>query len=130
MGVSAFGTTFSIGSTVVAELTNISGPSMSRNTIDVTSHDSDDGYMEFVGGLRDGGSFSIEGNFTNETGQAALVTNFNSNDAESCTITFPTETPITWTFDGLVTDFDTSAPQDGKLSFSATIKVSGKPVLA
>lgn len=129
-GKNAFGTKFSIGGTDVAELTNIGGVSMSKDTIDATSHDSEDGFREFLGGLKDGGEVSLEGNFINETGQAALVTNFNGDTAAVCVITFPVTPAITWTFDGLVTSFETSAPMEGQLGFSATIKVSGKPVLA
>src|SRR5687768_227094 len=48
---------------VIANVTNISGPSRSRETIDVTAHDSPDQYMEFIGGLKDGGEVSLDINY-------------------------------------------------------------------
>jgi predicted secreted protein len=51
----------------IAEITNISGPDKSRETIDVTSLDSTDGYREFIGSFRDAGSVSLSMNFTRAT---------------------------------------------------------------
>ena len=39
----------------VAEIPSISGPNMTRDTIDVTDLDSTGGYREFIAGFRDGG---------------------------------------------------------------------------
>jgi len=37
---------------------------------------------------------------------------------------------MTWTFTGYPKSFETDSPVDGKLGFSATFRVTGKPVLA
>ena len=127
---SAFGTTLKKGVTAIAELTNIGGPSLSAATIDATSHDSADGYREFLQGLRDGGEISIEGNFIpGNAGQVAIVTDLNDGSLDEYTITFPAVMATTWTFDAIVTAFESSSPFDDKASFTATLKVSGKPVL-
>lgn len=123
-GVNAFGTTFSFGGTPVGELTNITGPSTSAETIDVTSHDSTDGWMEFVAGLKNGGEVNLEGNYEASAGQ-----NLGVGSSGACVITFKTTPGFKWTFDGIVTSFETSAPHDDKYTFSVTIKVNGKPVL-
>ena len=47
----------------IAEINSISGPNMSRDTIDVTSLDSTGGYREFIGGFRDGGTVQLAMNF-------------------------------------------------------------------
>jgi len=127
---SAFGTTLTKGGQAIAELTNIGGPSLSADTIDVSSHDSDDGYREFVQGLRDGGEISLEGNFIpGNAGQAALVTDLNDGSLDEYVITIPAAVTTTWTFDAIITAFECSAPFDDKASFTATMKVSGKPTL-
>ena len=65
-GLSAYGTIFTLGSTgttgIIGNLTNISGPGITADTIDVTSHDSTGGYRQFIAGLIDGGEISLEGN--------------------------------------------------------------------
>lgn len=127
----AFGTTLKKGAVAIAELTNIGGPSLSAATIDVTSHDSADGYREFIQSLRDGGDISIEGNFIpGNAGQAALVADLNDGSLDEYTITLPTAMATTWTFDAIVTAFECSEPYDAKVSFTATLKVSGKPALS
>ena len=47
------GTILTVG-TAIAELESISGPSISMDTIDVTTHNSTGGIREFVGGMIDG----------------------------------------------------------------------------
>lgn len=130
MGISGFGTTLKKGAAEIAELTSITGPSMEADTIDVSNHGSADGFRQYVAGMRDGGEVSIEGNFTNEAGQAALVTDFAAGSSNQYVITFPTTPEVTWTFNAIVSAFESSAPYDDKLSFTATLKVTGKPVLA
>jgi len=44
---------------VVANITDIKGPSREREAIEVTAHDSPDQYREFVKGLKDGGEVIV-----------------------------------------------------------------------
>lgn len=112
--------------TTVGELTNIAGPSMSGETIDVTSHESTDGFREFVGGLKDGGELSIEGAFIqDDAGQLALLASFNSGAVESFVVVFPDNAQFA--VSGIVTGIEVGAPMDDKIGFSATIKITGKP---
>ncbi len=133
-GYAGLGTILSIGGDDVAELTSISGPGVSADTIDVSSHDSladEDAYRTYVAGLLDGGEVSMEGNLTDAASAAIIMNALEARVTSVIIITFPALAGIaTWTFDGLVTAFETSAPHDGKLGFSASIKVTGRPVIS
>lgn len=127
-GISAFGTTFQWNGNPLAELTSIGGPTISMDTIDVSSHDSADAFREFIGGMGDGGEVSLEGNlYPGDTpGQVALLDDMLDRQVREIIITFPDGT--TFTCDALATAFEPSAPFEDKLSFSATVKLTGKPV--
>lgn len=132
-GVFGKGTTFSatVSSvlTEIASLTSIGGVDLSADDVDVTAHDSADDYREFVQGLKDGGTVSLEGNFTGVASQLALKTLFDGGDVVAMEIELAGGAG-TWSFNGYVNAFSTSAPFDDKLGFSAQVKVTGKPTLA
>ena len=119
--------------TAVAELTDISGPSLSTDTIDVTNHDSEEAYREFVAGLKDAGEVNIEGNFlaSHETLESAsdVFALFDSGDLTDFEIEFPDDDTTTWSFSGIVTAFETIANFEDAATFTATIKISGQPTL-
>jgi len=130
-GTFAFGTSLSITIestlTPVASLTSISGPDQSADEIDLTAHDSANGFREFAQGLKDAGSVEIEGNFTGVASQTALQSLFDSGVANAMEITYPSSLGK-YGFSGFLTAFSMDAPHDDKLSFSASIKITGKPV--
>ena len=139
-GRDGFGTQFKRAGTLtgpftyslIASVTNISGPSRSRETIDVTAHDSPDQWMEFIGGLKDGGELSIDINY--DPGQAShdLDDDFDDDVPRSYQIVIlpDTEDEHTWTITGVMTGLEDEFPYDDKMGRSLTIKVSGKPTLA
>ena len=129
-GEFAGGTVLTLGS-VVTELTKITGPSIKLDLVDVTSHDSANKFKEFVPGLADPGEFSLEGNFI-DSAQANLMLLMLTNRTlvVDATIVFPNPEHSTWTFDCYVTAYETDEPYDNKLSFKATLKVTGVPVMA
>lgn len=115
----------------VGYITNISGPGMSRDAVDVTNSNSPNGYREFIGGLRDGGELSFDIVFVpNSAGITALLAEYDRDQASNCKITLPGATAYAWTFDGICTGFEPAAPMDDKMTASVTFKVSGKPALA
>jgi predicted secreted protein len=117
--------------TTVAEVTNLSGPSMKMDSLDVTHHGSSEGYKDFVGGLIDGGEIKVEANLLpNDSSHTGLLTDMNARTLRAWQIVFPTSPAKTWSFNGLIQGIETAAPVDGKLALSLTIKVSGKPTLA
>lgn len=133
MAKRALGTKLQIGTVnpvTVAGLTSISGLDLSADTIDVTTLESEDGYRKFIAGFKDSGEVSLEGYLEIETGkgQKELYDLFESGEEEQFTILFPNNMG-SWQFKGVVTGFSTSADLEDPLSFSATIKVSGKPTL-
>lgn len=129
----AFGTTLARDGNNIAELTSIGAPKLSLDTQEVTSHQSSSGYKEYIGTLLDGGEVVIEGNFisSDSDGQIGLITDMEAKTVQDFVITFPTAITATWTFTALVTAFEIGdMATDGTLTFSATLKISGKPTLA
>ena len=134
--VSGYGTILTWDTADVEEMSNISGPSETAGTIDVTSHDSSDGYKEFIAGLRDGGDITFEGNFisTDSTGQIAMHTDFQAGSTKTWIIKHPAWVESSHEYpqitgSGIVTALSINPGLDDKISISGTIKVSGKPTL-
>lgn len=129
--VNSVGATLRLGANLVAEIKKISGVSMSAETIDVTTLGSTGGYREFISSFIDPGEVQLEGHFYpgDTLGQIAMKTAFDAKTLSSYTITFPASMGATWTFDGLVNKFETSAGVGDAVAFNATIKVSGQPTL-
>lgn len=133
-GMDAFGTTLSRGDgestesfAAIANVTSISPASLSRDTYDVTAHDSTDGWREFIGGLKDGGEVSIDVNYNPGT-HDTLITDLDDVDPRNYKIAFPDGAE--WSFPAIMTGFEPDAPHDGKLTASLTFKVAGKPTFA
>jgi len=126
----AFGTTLKKGEVAIAEIKSMSGPTISVDTVDVTSHDSPYGYKEVLQGLRDAGEISIGGNFIpGNAGQIALKTDLDDGSLDAYTITFPVAMATTCTFSAIVTAFELDEPFDAEATFTATLKISGKATL-
>lgn len=138
-GADAFGTQFKRGDgaqpteafTAIANVTNIGGPQRSRETIDVTAHDSEDGWMEFLGSLKDGGEVSLDLNYDPRVVSHDLDDDFDDSVPRNYQIViFPgTDDEYTWDFAGIMTGLEDEFPYDDKMARSATFKISGKPVL-
>lgn len=129
MAERALGTQILINSNVIAGLTSINGPETTAETLDVTTLSSAGGYREFIGGFKDGGEVSLSGYFEpgDTDGQVALLAALEDGSAIPFSVIFPQG--ASWTFDGVVTAFSTSAELEDIVGFEATIKVSGKPNL-
>jgi len=131
-GNRAFGAilTYTAGAKVIGEITNIGGVELSADTIELTNHQSTSRYREFVQGLRDGGEVAIEGNHVpGDEGQAQILTHFDtdaSGGVLALTLVFIDDSD--WAINAIVTRYKAAdAPVDGKLAFSATLKITGKP---
>ena len=120
---SAFGTTLTM-SGAKAGITSLSGPGIKIDMIDTTSHSSTSAYRTFVEGLVDGGEISMDIIFddTNELAWKALVREGGATGTAT-TIVWPGT--ITWAFYSFLTSFEPTAPHDGSLTASITIKVTG-----
>lgn len=128
----SLGTKIKIGTNFIAGLTSITAPEKTADTLDTTTLDSDGGYRTFIPGFKDGGEVSISGHFDpSDVGQSSLDTAFEAGVTESFEIIFPAAMGASWVFKGVVTSYKGGdAELEDLLSFEATIKVSGKPVLA
>lgn len=133
-GMDAFGTALSRGDgsstetfLAIAHVTNVGGPSTSRDTYDVTAHDSADGWREFVGGLKDGGEVSIDVNY-HPAEHDTLAADYADTDPRNYKVAFPDGSE--WAFAALLTGFEPGAPHDGQLTASLGFKVSGKPTFS
>ena len=115
---------------IVGELTSIGGIGGSRDTVDVTNYDSEDGMREFISGLGDAGEVAIEGNYVPaDLGQDYLKAAYDDGEIEAVAITFSDSSTVT--FDCLVSKYEVSPGEvGGKVSFSSSLKISGKPVWA
>lgn len=132
MAQRSLGTKLLIGDPGIAvgHLTSISSPSMSQETIDVTTLDSPGEYREFLAGFKDGGEVTASGYFVpDDPGQAAVYAALENGTNEVFEIQFPAAMGASWEFEGVVTAFQTTADLEEAISFEITIKVSGKPVL-
>lgn len=109
----------------VAEVSAIGGPSMSRETIDVTSFDSEDGYKEFIGGLRDAGSMSLTMNFTRASYEL-MKDDFESDVKRNYKIVVADTVETTLEFEGLVIELPLNFDVTDKISMDVTIQISGK----
>lgn len=135
-GLDAFGTQIRRGDggapetfTAIANCTSITPPGLSRNTYDATTHGSPGGWMEFVGGLKDGGEFSTDVNY-DPGDHDALIDDFDDAAPRNYQIVFPDDLDTTWSFTAVLTGFEPDAPHDGLLTASLTWKVSGKPTFS
>ena len=121
----AFGTLFKKGATTIAEVTSISGPGMTRDTIEVSHMESPSGAKEFVGGMTDAGEVTIEMNFlpANST-QKDFAAELYSGTADSYSIVWA---DATWTFTAFCTGLDPTGGVGTALTATATFKLTGFP---
>jgi predicted secreted protein len=109
----------------LAEVNSISGPSMTRDFIDVTSLDSIGGYREFIAGFRDGGTINLSMNFTRTT-YDLMKADFENDEAGHYEIVLPDAESTSFEFRGLVTELPLEIPADDKVTANVTIKIDGK----
>lgn len=133
-GIDAFGTKFQVEDPItpgtftdVANVTNVTLPAIERETLDVTAHDSADGYMEFLGGLKNGGEMSVEVNY-DPSAHDALASHMDDGAPKNYKVMFPGSLG-SWAFTAVMTGFAPEAPYDDKLSAEISFQVSGKPTL-
>ena len=111
----------------IANLTSIGEIGVESEEIDATDLDSPNNYKEFIAGSKDAGEVSLAGNIKDETNVEKMLALAESQSLESWTVTYPSG--ATWAFTGFVKSFkDGEKTPDGLATFSATIRISGKPV--
>ena len=131
----AYGTLLKRGATTIAQVTNLSGPGISLDTEDVTSMDSTGAWEEVVGTILRSGEVTADIVYdpaaaTHKNASGGLLYDLISRTAQTYSITFSDTAASVWSFSALVTGFEPSAPVDGALTASVTLKLTGAPTLA
>jgi predicted secreted protein len=134
-GVDAFGIALKRGDGVIptegfvaiGKVTGVNGPEIERETYDVTAHDSEDGWREFIGGLKDGGEVSINLNYDPRV-HDTLMADFEDTAPRNYQMVFPGGIGQ-WDLKLILNGFSQEAPVDEKLSAELKFKVSGKPAI-
>jgi len=109
----------------VGEVINISGPMMSRETIDVTSLASTGGYREFIAGFRDPGTLTFTMNFT-RSDYDTMKTDFESDTEVDYEMILPDDDVTSLEFSGLVTELPLNLDTGSQITCNITIKVTGQ----
>ncbi len=122
--------------TDIAELaSDLTGPGLTRETFETTSHDSTGGYNTYGAGPKDLGEFSFEINYipneaTHKDATGGLLNLFESGALTNFQLTFPDSVPTKWVIPVIVTGFEPVSRLKDKLGASVTLKGSGAPTLA
>lgn len=130
----AFGIALKKGGTAYAQAKSISGPGMSLDTEDVTSHDSTGAWEEVVGTILRSGEISMDivydpAHATHKYAAGGVIYDFVQRTAIALTLVFPDAATTTWSFNALVTGFEPQGPVDGALTATVKFKLTGQPTL-
>ena len=131
----AYGTVLSRGATPIAGITNISGPGLSLDVEDVTSHDSTGAWEEVVATILRSGEVSLDIVYdpaaaTHSASAGGLIADMVARASQTYTITFTDTATTEWSFTAFVVGFEPDMPHGGALTASVTMKISGQPTLA
>jgi hypothetical protein len=140
-GVRAQGTLLKIGDgqspenfTTVAEVVDITGPSIKLDVADGTSHDSSGDWDESIPTLLHGGDIKITANFipqaATQSFSSGILRDQVNRNKRNYKLVFTDPNSTTWQFATYVTDYAPKAPTKDKLSLDATLKITGQPTLA
>ena len=110
--------------TSIAEVNSIGGIEVTRDTVEATTLDSEGGYREYIAGLRDGGSPSLNMNFTAE-GYDLLKSDIESDAAVSYRVVLPDDV-YSFTFSAFVTALSLGeVVPDDRVQADCTFKITG-----
>lgn len=110
--------------TAVGEVTSISGPSFSREMIDVSTVDSANAFREKITGFRDAGQVQLQLNY-NSVGYALFYADFLLDTPVNYQIVL--KNGDIWEFAAFVTEMPVEAPGDDKVSNNITFDITGEP---
>ena len=114
----------------IAEVNSIDGPGMTKDVLEVTSLDTDAGYNEFITGFAEGGTVTLDMNFTRETYEL-MKDDFESDVVQNYRIQLADydSEPSTFTFGGLVIELPMGISADDKVTADVVIQVTSQVVL-
>jgi len=127
---SAFGTALVKGGDEIANVRNISGPALSLDVVDVTTHDSTDAWEEVVATILRTGQVTLELVFdAGDLSHIDLLGGLVGKEFDDFEIWFPDDDFTSFQFVAFVVGFNPSTPHDGAITASLALKVTGVPVL-
>ncbi len=123
------GSQFVWNSYAIVELTNIGEFGVTRDDVDVTSHDSSNNAYEYLPGMKNGGELSIAGNLisSDASGQMAAITACLTGTKATGTITLPNTAASTWAATMHCKSYKINPDLKGALKISFVFKISGQP---
>ncbi len=116
--------------TTIAEVTDINGPNISVDTVDVTSHSSPGAYKEYIVSLIEPGEVRFTVNFipTDATHglTSGLLKDLQDRTLRNFQLVFPDATSTTYAFSAYVTGFQIKEPTTDVLGADVTLKITGQ----
>ena len=139
--ISSFGTLLKIGDgagtetfTTIAEVLDIDGPTLTQDTVEVTSQTATARHKEYIVTLKDGGEVTFDVNYVTTDGThnptTGLIKDYKDGTLRNFQIIFSDSGTTTWTIPAFVVSFGTTMPVNGALGAAITLKVSGEPTLS
>lgn len=146
----AINTLFKIGNqgspqtfNVIANVGDLTGPTMSGNVVDVTSHSTGNPWRQKIVTLLDNGDVTLPLFFIpsssgsdgqsntpfGHNGTNGLLAVFTARQLREYSITFPDAAATTWYMQGYITKFSMTAPVAGVLTSSTTFTMTTEPIL-
>lgn len=108
------------------------GPGQKADMKEVTNMLSPSGYKEFISGLREGGQITLEGNYIpkeSTSSQTNLRTDFEGGVLSFWALALPAAGSGILMFQGYCDGLTPAVPLDDRITFSATLRITGKPIL-
>jgi predicted secreted protein len=122
------GVTPTEGFTPIPEVRSISGPTMSAEQIDVTSHDTPGGFRDKIQGLKDWGVLNCEMLWVpSDPNHLQLFDDYVAGTVRHYKLTVPDAVATTLNFSGFVGNNPTQIPFDGALTKNVEIVIVGSP---
>ncbi|MFE3839478.1 phage tail tube protein [Pseudogemmobacter sonorensis] len=113
----------------LAEVFEITPPSSTVSEVEVTHFRSSGRRREFIAGLTDSGTASLQMNFVpGSVSDQRILALRESGDVLPMRITYPNG--VTVTFDGFIQEYTPAIPLDDRLTATVNIRVTGDVVIA
>jgi len=112
----------------IAQILSITGPGMTRDTIDTTALDTSGGYRTFIAGFRNPGTMRLNMSFDRD-GYETMKNDFESDVIKDYEMVLPDDDNTTFEFQGLVTELPLTVPPDEKVTADVVIQISGQVTL-
>lgn len=128
---------------VIANIGDLTGPSMSGNVVDVTSHSTLVPWAQKIVTLLDNGDITLPLYFIpsspgsdgvpstpeGHNGTNGLLSVFTQRQLRQYSVTFPDAAATTWYLQGYITKFSMKAPVKGVLTADVTFTFTSEPIL-